>query len=62
MVTGVIVGSLLAVAPGGAATPRFAFFGFTASQTTVYKAGGTITLTASVAAPSCTFSANKPIN
>ena len=62
VVVGVIVGSLLSVAPAGATIIKPTVTGFSSSSTSLYKTGGTVTLSATVAhAATCVFTSNKAI-
>ena len=58
----VVIGSLLTAVPAGATVIKPTVTGFASSTSTLYKAGGTITLSATVTnATSCVFSSNKTI-
>ena len=58
----VVIGSMLTAVPAGATVIKPTVTGFASSTTTLYKTGGTITLSATVAnATSCVFSSNKTI-
>ena len=58
----VVIGSLLTAVPAGATVIKPTVTRFLSSTTTLYKTGGTITLSATVAnATSCVFSSNKTI-
>ena len=62
MAAGAAIASLLTSAPAGATVVKPTVTGFSSSTTTLYKTGGTITLSATVAnAASCVFSSNKTI-
>ena len=58
----VVVGSLLTAVPAGATVIKPTVTGFASSTSTLFKTGGTITLSATVTnATSCVFSSNKTI-
>ena len=62
MLVGILLATLFTTAPAGAIVIKPTVSGFSSSTTTLYKTGGTITLSATVAnATSCVFSSNKTI-
>ena len=62
MLVGIMLATLFTTAPAGAIVIKPTVSGFSSSTTTLYKTGGTITLSATVAnATSCVFTSNKTI-
>ena len=62
MLVGIMLATLFTTAPAGAIVIKPTATGFVSSTTTLYKTGGTITLSATVAnAATCVFTSNKVI-